>query len=392
MTNYTVKTYNNIAKIGLNELGQNFTISADLTDPDAIILRSQDLHTLEINDTLLAVARAGAGVNNIPVQEMAAKGVVVFNTPGANANAVKEAVIAGLLISARNIVQAANYSKQLKDEDIKTQVENGKKQFAGNELTGKTLGVIGLGAIGYKVANTAVALGMKVQGYDPMLSQSVRAQLNPEVRIVEDILTLAAEADYLTVHVPLFDATKGMINRQILNVMPQGSVLLNFSRDLVVDEQSVLELLDAKKLKYYVTDFPNNVTKDHSQVIGLPHLGASTAEAEDTCAVMAGSQLKQYLETGNIENSVNFPNIDAGTKPNQATRIVVLHKNIPGVVAKISNNISQNGINIHDLFNKSKGDFACTILDVDVESSDSKIVTLQEQLAEIDDLLKVRTL
>lgn len=330
-----IKTYNAIAQVGLDQFPKDAEVGASTTDAEGILVRSANLHDAEIPESVLAIARAGAGTNNIPVAEMTARGVVVFNTPGANANAVKELVIAGLLLAARNIVPAARFTAGLagSDAEINEAVEKGKKQFAGFELPMRTLGVVGLGAIGVQVANAAMSLGMFVQGYDPKISVQHAWQLWATAKHVESLDALLGASDVVTVHVPLLDSTKGLINADKLALMKNGAVLLNFSRAGIVDEAAVLAALDSGKLRSYVCDFPSAALLAHPKVTALPHLGASTSEAEDNCAVMAAQELRTYLETGEITNSVNFPQVKLGRSDGQ-TRLAVSTPTCPTWSAK----------------------------------------------------------
>lgn len=383
-----VKTYNAIAKVGLNQFGDNYQINEDIAEPDAIMLRSFNLHDEPLADSVVAIGRAGAGVNNIPIDKMSEKGIVVFNAPGANANAVKELVIASLLLAARNLPDAIEYTRNLSTNNMKEAVENGKKQYAGHEITGKTLGVIGLGAIGQKVAFAAIGLGMKVIGYDPVLSPEKAVELTQSgVQITSSLDDLAGSSEFITIHVPLLPSTKGVIGKDLIAKMEPSAILLNFSRDELVDEAAVIHALDDEKLAQYVTDFPNSTTHGHDKVIALPHLGASTEEAEDNCAIMVANQLKDFLENGNIVNSVNFPNVVLERKGH--LRLTFAHKNEPGVVAQITNTLGEENINIAELHNDSRGDVAYTIVDVDVEKLPESI---PEKLKSIPQVVKLRVL
>lgn len=367
MTRYRIQTLNAISPSGLSRLpSDDYEVGGSLQEPHALLLRSADLHSQPIADSVLAVARAGAGTNNIPVDALSERGVPVFNTPGANANAVKELVIAGTLLSARHLFPAALYVRDLEgtDTEMSKAVEVGKKRFAGYELPGRTMGVIGLGAIGVEVANAALSLGMAVVGYDPAITVRHAWRLSADVEHVEAIEDVFARADVLTVHVPLLESTRGLVNTQRLARMKQGALLLNFARSAIVDEDAVVEALDEGRLAGYVCDFPSRRLNHHPKIIALPHLGASTAEAEDNCAAMAADQLRGYLEHGDIRNSVNFPEARLPHSPG-TTRIVVVNRNIPNVVSQLSTNLSTAGLNIADLLNKSRGDLALTIVDVD---------------------------
>lgn len=388
MAKFDIKTYNAISPIGLAELPDEiYAVDSEVQNPDAIILRSFNLHDEPISDSVLAVARAGAGVNNVPVEDMTERGIPVFNAPGANANAVKELVITGILMASRNVVDAVAYVKSLNGDDkqLAKLVEDGKKKYKGSELTVKTLGVIGMGAIGYRVANTAIGLGMKVLGYDPTMTIKNAWQVSSDVEQVEDIEEIFSRSDFVTVHVPLLDVTRGLIDKNKVGLMKPGATLLNFSRDEIVDEQVVIAALDEGKLAKYVTDFPNNLTYSHDKVIALPHLGASTDEAEDICAVMVAQQLRDFLENGNISNSVNFPEVYL--KQGSGARITLAHKNASGVLSKITGVIAAHELNVSDILNKSKNDQAYTIIDLDSNSVEIKVI---EELQELDHVKKVR--
>lgn len=387
MAKYKILTYNKIAQVGLDKFSDDYDVSDSVENPNAIMLRSQDLHKEKIDDNVLAVGRAGAGVNNIPVNELTSRGIVVFNAPGANANSVKELVLAALLIGARNITDAVEYTKKLANENMKEKVEAGKKQFAGYELSGKTLGVIGLGSIGYRVANSGVDLGMKVLGYDPAMTIQNAWQLSPAVKRVEELDRLIKECDFITIHVPLIDPTRGLISSKLINMMKKNASLINFSRDEIVDEAELIKALKDKKIRSYITDFPNPTTLNQPGVICLPHLGASTAEAEDNCAIMVADQLQDYLENGNINYSVNFP--QATLARNGGIRITLSHENKPGVVASITNIFSDAGINIVELLNKSRGDLAYSIIDIENKELPQ---TTKNKLEQIPELLKLRVL
>lgn len=387
---YKVLTLNNISPIGLDRLPRNrFEVASEIVHPDAIMLRSFKMHDMELPESLQAVGRAGAGVNNIPVEKMSGLGVPVFNAPGANANAVKELVLAGVLMAARNIPQAWEYTKGLEapDAELNKLVEDGKKKYSGYEIPGRTLGVIGLGAIGYRVANAALSLGMKVVGYDPAMTVKNAWQLSSGVEQAVNVDDLIARSDFITVHVPLIDATRDLINAERIKIARDGAVIMNFARDGIVNEEAVVNALDSGKLHAFVTDFPNNANKNHPKVIALPHLGASTGEAEDNCAVMVADQLIDYLENGNIRNSVNFP--EAIMPRAEGTRLTVANRNVPNMVGQISTLLADAGLNIVDMLNKSRGDLAYTIVDVDADQLDG---TLAEKISAIDGVLKVRTL
>ena len=340
-------------------------------------MRSASMHEMELPENLLAIARAGAGVNNIPLDKCAEKGIVVFNTPGANANGVKELVIAGMLLASRDVAGGIEWVKQnVSDENIAKDAEKAKKNFAGTEIQGKKLGIIGLGAIGVKVANVAKHLGMEVYGYDPYVSVDAAWNLSRDVKHVLQVEEIYQECDIITIHVPLMDATKGMIGKEALAQMKDGVILLNFARDLLVDEKAVLESIKAGKVRKYVSDFPNPTTAGQEGCIVIPHLGASTEESEDNCAVMAVKQMKDYLENGNIANSVNYPRCDMGICE-QAGRVAIFHKNIANMITKFTACFGDNNINISDLTNKSKGEVAYTMLDIETPASAEIIEKLQ---------------
>lgn len=366
---HRIKTFNAISSHGLSRLPkEQFEVGNDVEQPDAWLVRSADLHGVEIPDYLMAVARAGAGTNNIPVAEMSANGVVVFFTPGANANAVKELVLAGLLLAARNIVPALSFTRNLSgdDSELSVAVESGKKQFVGWELPGRTLGVIGLGAIGVEVANAAQALGMKVLGYDPAITIRHAWQLSSQVDRAASIEDVLKRADVVTVHVPLTEGTRNLINAERLELMKSKAILLNFARAGIVDEDAVLAALDAGEIRGYVCDFPSHALHGHPKVIELPHLGASTAEAEQNCAAMAADALRDFLVNGNITNSVNFPDASMARTPG-TYRIKIANKNVPNMVAEISSLLGEAGLNITDLLNKSRGELAWTMIDTSAE-------------------------
>lgn len=375
---YKILTLNNISKVGLDKLpADSFNISDDEAAPDAIILRSFKMHEMDIPKSLKAVGRAGAGVNNIPLEKMSVAGIPVFNAPGANANAVKELVIASLFISARNISQAIQYTENLEGEDgeLSKLVEAGKKKFAGYELPGRTIGVVGLGAIGRMVANTCIDLGMNVIGFDPGLTVDGAWHLSSRINRANSVDELLTKVDFLTVHVPLIDATRDLINADNVGKMKSTAVVINLARGGIINDEAVCDAIDAGKLATYVTDFPNNRTKKTPAVIGLPHLGASTGEAEDNCAVMVAEQVKNYLESGNIVNSVNFPNVSMTRSTD--FRLVVCNANVPNMVGQISTIMADAGLNINDMINQSRGDIAYTIVDVDSHISDSVVKTIK---------------
>ncbi|MCR4937930.1 MAG: phosphoglycerate dehydrogenase [Lachnospiraceae bacterium] len=385
---YKYHCLNPIAAIGLDNFTADYEKTENADDADAILVRSAVMHDMELSEKLLAVARAGAGVNNIPLDKCAEKGIVVFNTPGANANAVKELVIAGMLISSRDIIGGVEWVRSdADDENVAKAAEKEKKKFAGTEIAGKKLGIIGLGAIGVKVANAAIALGMEVYGYDPYLSVKAAWDLSSGVHHVTDVNDIYKICDFITIHVPLLDSTKGMINRDAIAQMKEGVIILNFARDLLADEEAVLEGIQSGKIRKYVSDFANPTTAGKEGVILLPHLGASTAEAEDNCAVMAVDEVKNFLENGNIINSVNYPNVDSGVCQT-AARITICHKNLANMITKFTAIFGDLGINISNMVNKSKGDYAYTMIDADSASTDDIV----KKLSAIDDVIKVRVI
>jgi D-3-phosphoglycerate dehydrogenase len=363
---FKVLTLNNISVRGLDRLPRDrYEVASEIGHPDAILLRSADMHSMEIPLSVLAVARAGAGTNNVPVAKLSRRGVPVFNAPGANANAVKELVLAGLFLSARNICQAWGYVRDLDGDDhaIEEAVEKGKKKFVGHELPGRTLGVVGLGAIGVEVANAALGLRMKVLGYDPQITVQRAWQLSSGVEQALSLDDLFARCDVVTVHVPLTDATRGLVNEARLRLMRKGGVILNFARAQIVDEAAVLASLDAGHLASYVCDFPTRAVKAHPKVVALPHLGASTGEAEENCAIMVADTLRDYLENGNVRNSVNFP--EAVLPRVGGNRVAIANDNVPNMVGQISTCLADAKLNIADLLNKSRGELAYTIIDTD---------------------------
>ena len=365
---YKIQTLNNISVAGLDRVPRDtYEIASEIQHPDAILVRSAQMHDMEIPATVKAIGRAGAGVNNIPVAKMTERGVPVFNAPGANANAVKELVLAGMLMAARNIGQAWRFATDLSgaDEEIHKAVEAGKKGYKGFELPGRTLGVIGLGAIGVKIANAAHALGMRVVGFDPTITVQSAWALISDVEQALSIDELLAKSDFVTFHVPLTEGTRGMINADRLRLMKKTAVILNFARDGVVDDAAVVEALDDGRLHAYVCDFPSNLLKNHPRVITLPHLGASTAEAEDNCAVMVADQVREWLENGNLSNSVNFPEVNLPRT--EGYRIAVVNSNVPNMVGQISTDLAEADLNILDMLNKSRAEVAVTLLDIDKE-------------------------
>jgi len=386
---YKILTLNNISVEGLDRLPRDsYEIASEIQHPDGILLRSFNMHDMEIPASLLAVARAGAGVNNIPVDALAARGVPVFNAPGANANAVKELVVAGMLLAARNLCPAWQYVNDLDGEgaELNKQVEAGKKQFVGYELPSRTLGVLGLGAIGVQVANTALSLGMRVIGFDPQMTVQRAWELSAGVEQARSLDDLVGRCDMLTMHVPLVEATKNLINPERLGLMPSGSVILNFSRGGIVDNRAVLAALEDGKLAHYVTDFPSRDLLGNDKVIGLPHLGASTHEAESNCAVMVADNLRNYLEHGVVRHSVNFPDVDMPRA--DAHRLTLANANVPNMVGQISTVLADADLNIEDLFNKSRGDLAYTIVDLNGDVTDATL----DRLRGIDGVLSVRDL
>lgn len=363
---FKVLTLNNIAKIGLSRLPASaYQIANDVKDPDAILLRSANMHSGEIPATLKAVGRAGTGVNNIPVAKMTERGIPVFNAPGANSNAVKELVVAGLILACRQICEAWDFARNLEgsDDELSKAVETGKKSFAGYELPGRTLGVIGLGAIGRLVAKSGIALGMEVVGFDPGLTIEGAWQISSSIKKARSLEELFRSCDFVTVHVPLSDATRKLVNAERIQVMKKGAVILNFAREGIVDEQAVVDAIDAGKIHSYISDFPTNLTKNHRRCVTLPHLGASTEEAEDNCAIMVADQLRDFLENGNIRNAVNFPEVVLPRRTNY--RLVCANANVPNMLGKISETFGKAGLNIHDMVNSSRGDVAFTVVDLD---------------------------
>jgi len=383
---YKYSCLNPIANVGLGLFSDKYEKTEELKDADAVLVRSAVMHDLELPKSLHAIARAGAGVNNIPLDKCAEEGIVVFNTPGANANGVKELVLAGMLLASRDIIGGINWLKEVKDEaDIAKMAEKQKKLFAGNELKGKKLGVIGLGAIGVLVANAAVHFGMEVYGFDPYISVDAAWKLSRDIKHIQNVEDIYKECDFITIHVPLLDSTKGMISAEAISMMKETAVVLNFARDLLVDEKAMVEALEAGKIKKYVSDFPNPVTAGNENVILIPHLGASTEESEDNCAVMAVKEVIDFMENGNIRNSVNYPACDLGVAE-AAGRIAVCHKNIPNMIGQLTSILASEGVNIPNMMNKSRGDFAYSLLDVDAAVSASAVSKIES----IEGVLKVR--
>jgi D-3-phosphoglycerate dehydrogenase len=386
---FKILTLNNISVKGLERLPRDrYEVASEITHPDAILVRSYNMHGMDIPETLKAVGRAGAGVNNIPVDRMSERGIPVFNAPGANANAVKELVVAGMLLACRNICQAWDYAVHLEGDDaaMHKAVEAGKKRFVGFELPGRTLGVVGLGAIGVQVANAARALGMKVIGYDPTITVQRAWQLSADVEQANSIDELLPHVDFITFHIPLMESTRNKINAERLALMRDGVVILNFARNGIIDDGAVVAAIEAGKVYAYVCDFPNNLLKNHPRVITLPHLGASTREAEENCAVMVADELREYLENGNIRNSVNLPQVSLPRTG--VARLAVVNANVPDMVAKISHDLGKAGVNILRMVNESNGRLAYTLLDTETEIAPQIV----DRLAATEGVLKVRVL
>ena len=384
---FRILTLNTISVAGLDRLPRDrYEVASELTRPDAILLRSFDMHDYDIPVTLTAVARAGAGVNNIPIARMSERGIPVFNAPGANANAVKELVLTGMLLAARNVCAAWDYARALEGDDaeLSREVEAGKKQFVGFELPGRTLGVIGLGAVGVQVANVALALGMRVIGYDPEITVARAWELSSQVQQAASVGDLLGHSDFVSLHVPLVDATRGLLDERRIALMRDGATLLNFSRDGIADETALFAALNAGKLHAYVCDFPTAQLKGHPRTIALPHIGASTREAEDNCARMVADQLRDYLEHGNIRNSVNFPEMNIARIGGH--RLAVVNANVPNMLGQISTALARGGLNILDMLNKSRGDLAYTLIDVDSVPAPGVIA----ELAGIQGVMSVR--
>ena len=383
---YKYHCLNPIAQVGLEGFDNRYIKTDNYDEAEGVLVRSAAMHDLEIPDKLLCVARAGAGVNNIPLDKMAEKGVVVFNTPGANANGVKELVFAGMLLACRDITGGIDWVKANKDdENIAKTAEREKKNFAGTEIMGKKLGIIGLGAIGIRVANAAKHMGMEVYGYDPYISVDAAWSLSRDIKHVTNLDDIFTNCDFITIHVPLMDSTKNTINAEAIDKMKQGVVILNFARDVLCDEKAILEGIKAGKIRKYVSDFPNPTTAGKEGCIVIPHLGASTEESEDNCAVMAVKEMRDYLENGNIRNSVNFPAIDMGVCE-KVGRVAVFHKNEPNMIASFTRVFGDNGINISDMSNKSRKDVAVSMFDVETKITDE----IKEQLAAVDGVFRVR--
>ncbi|MBQ7847001.1 MAG: phosphoglycerate dehydrogenase [Clostridia bacterium] len=385
---YRIKTYNKISKVGLQVFDDKYTVGNEVENADGAIVRSMALHEEQFPESLLAIARAGAGTNNIPIDRCSEEGIVVFNTPGANANAVKELVIAGLFLASRKIVDGILWANTLKggEGDVGKTVEKGKSAFAGPEIKGKALGVIGLGAIGAMVANAAANFGMKVYGYDPYLSVRSALNLDHSVNYISDLKDIYRNCDYITVHVPLLDSTKGLIGADALALMKEGVRVLNFSRGGLVNSEAMLSALENGKVAAYVTDFPSEEMLGVPGVIAIPHLGASTPESEDNCALMASEQLIDYIENGNVTNSVNMPQISMPRSSEK--RICVIHKNIPNTLTAITGIIAKDGVNIENMLNKSKGDYAYTMLDVAPTDYD----TVCDEIKAVNGVIRVRVI
>ncbi|MDH5470073.1 MAG: phosphoglycerate dehydrogenase [Gammaproteobacteria bacterium] len=384
-----ILTLNNISPVGLDHFPRDsYEVGSEISQPDAILLRSHNMHEMDVPASVKAIGRAGAGVNNIPVERMSEAGICVFNAPGANANAVKELVIAGMLIASRNLCQAWEFARGLEGDDsvIHKAVEAGKKQFVGFELPGKTLGVVGLGAIGVQVANGALAQGMNVIGFDPDITVKRAWEMSSQVRQAASIEELLANVDYVTFHVPLVDATRNVINAERLQRVRKNLIILNFSRDGVVDDAAVVDAINDGRVYAYICDFPSNLLKDHPRVVALPHLGASTQQAEENCAVMVVEEVRDYLENGNVRNSVNFPELFMAR--NGGFRVCIVNENVPNMLGQISTCMAESGLNILDMLNKSRGEIAYTLVDVDSALSAECL----ERIAAIDGVLNVRSL
>lgn len=384
---YNIQTLNKISKVGLSKLGDNYTVADEVAAPDAILVRSAAMHDMELPESLLAIARAGAGTNNIPIDKCTQKGIVVFNTPGANANAVKELVIGGMIISSRDVIGGIEWAKTLKGNGDKVgkMVEKGKSQFVGPEIMGKKLGVIGLGAIGALVANAAVALGMEVYGYDPFISIDGAWRLSHSVKHTVNVDDIFANCDYITLHVPLTPDTKELVNASSIEKMKDGVRILNFARDALVNSTDVLAGINSGKIAAYVTDFATDDILGEKGVIVMPHLGASTPESEENCAVMAAQEVKAYLETGSIKNSVNLPNLDM--PKTSATRFCVIHNNVPTILNQVTAKFGDLGANIENMESKSRGDYAYTVLD-----ATGSVDNVEEQIKAIDGVIRVRVI
>jgi len=382
---FTIQTLNNISPVGLDKLPkEGYEVTSEAGNPDAVLVRSAKMQGWEIGDNLKAVGRAGAGVNNIPLDKMSDRGVVVFNAPGANANAVKELVISSMLLASRNICQAWDYVNNLPLGNLKVAVEDGKKNYVGSELPGKTLGIVGLGAIGVQIANAASMLGMRVVGFDPSITIKSAWKLSADVEQALGVDELFSQSDFVSFHVPLVEGTKNLLNAERIALLPAGATVLNFARDGIIDEEALIAALETGKVKYYVTDFPIDNRKNHERVIALPHLGASTAEAEDNCAIMVANQVKEYLENGNILNSVNFPEAKMPRSGN--ARLAITHQNIPNMVGQISTILADAKINIVDMLNKSRDEVAYTLIDLEQTTP----VAVVDNLKQVAGILTVR--
>lgn len=385
---FKILTLNNISPVGLERLPRDsYEVASEIVHPDAILVRSHNMHAMELPPSVVAIGRAGAGVNNIPVDKCSQRGVVVFNAPGANANAVKELVLAGMLMAYRNIGAAWRYAQSLQGDDasMNAQMEKEKKRFAGFELPNRTLGVVGLGAIGVKVANAAIALGMKVIGYDPGITVQGAWQLSSQVQQALSLDDLLLRADFISFHVPLNNATKNLLNADRIKLLKKGAVILNFARYGIVDDAAVIAGLDSDKIRAYVCDFPNNLIKDHPRVIALPHIGASTEEAEENCAVMVADQVRDYLENGNVRNSVNFPEV-VMPKSEGCCRLAVVNVNVPNMLGQLTSDLGTAGINISEIVNRSRGELAYTLVDVNTPLTPEVLA----QIAAINGVLAVR--
>lgn len=385
---YNIQTLNKIAACGTDIFNKDiYAVADNFENPDAIMVRSATMHDMAFGSNLLAIARAGAGVNNIPVDKCAEMGICVFNTPGANANAVKELVIAGLLLASRNIAGAMDWVKTLKgDENAPKAVEKGKSQFVGPEIQGKTLGIIGLGAIGCLVANAALAIGMKVVGVDPFMSVNAALRLNPAVKVVNSNDAVYAEADYISIHVPCNADTKGFVNAEAIAKMKDGVRILNFARGELVNDADIIAAIENKKVARYVTDFPNANTIGVDGIVAIPHLGASTPESEDNCAVMAANELIDYIENGNITNSVNLPNASMNAT---GKKVCIIHKNVPSIISQITAIFGNNGVNIENMLNKSKKDYAYTMIDAQCDAVSNSVIS---EINAVDGVIKVRVI
>ena len=385
---YQYHCLNAISDAGLEIFDENYTKVDNIEDADAVLVRSAAMHDMELGNNVKVIARAGAGVNNIPLTKCADKGVVVFNTPGANANAVKELVIAGMFLASRDIIGGANWvQSERMNDDIAKLTEKEKKRFAGHELQGKKLGVIGLGAIGIQVANTAVHLGMEVYGYDPYISVKAAWSLSRHIQHINNVEDIYKQCDFITIHVPLLDSTKKMINKKAIDMMKDGVVVMNFARDLLVDEADMVEALADGKVKHYVTDFPNTTVAGVKNAIVTPHLGASTEEAEDNCAAMAAKEIRNFLENGNITNSVNYPNCDMGIA-GEFPRLSICHKNIKNMLNQFTDVFTDEDLNIEHMTNASRGDYAYTMFDLSKEPSEEAV----EKLGNIEGVIRVRVI